>query len=216
MKNDWLWDRKLHIHTRGDDRSKEDRDRYAYEPTPYGVLLKLVDSGWVRREDVLMDYGCGKGRVGLFMHHQTGCGSIGIDFNGDMIRKAEKNLENMNGGKNDSFRRDIPQNADFSYDFPGSPAFLWADAARYEVPDAVTRFYFFNPFSVRILEIVIGKVLDSWYRKPRHILLFFYYPSADYVSFLMRTDMLSFVDELDCQDLFPDDPREKILCFELI
>ena len=195
MNNDWLWDRKLHIRTRGDDRSKEDRDRYAYEPTPYSVLLKLSESGWISREDVLLDYGCGKGRAGLFLHNQTGCGCIGIDFNGDLIRKAEKNRESMAAGK---------------------ISFLWADAARYEVPEEVTRFYFFNPFSTRILEIVIGKILSSWYKKPRRILLFFYYPSADYVSLLIRTDMLSCVEELDCSDLFPDDPREKILCFELI
>ena len=33
---------------------------------------------------------------------------------------------------------------------------------------------------------------------------------------LMRSDMLAFVDEIDCSDLFPEDPRERILCFELI
>ena len=197
MKNDWQWDRKLHIHTRGRDGSKEDRDRYAYEPTPYGVLQKLSESGWIGRNDMLLDYGCGKGRVGLFLNAQTGCRSIGIDFNQDMVRAAEKNLEKMPAAGTDV-------------------QFVWADAARYQVPDDATRFYFFNPFSLRILEFVMQKILESWYRAPREMLLLFYYPSSDYVGFLTRSEMLSFVDELDCSDLFPDDPRERILCFELI
>lgn len=208
MKTDRQWDRKLHIHTRREDRSKEDRDRYAYEPTPYGVLQKLLESGWIGKDNVLMDYGCGKGRVGLFLNAQAGIRCIGIDFNQNMIRAAEANLTHMSGAeKGTASGRDAGTQ---------DVQFIWADAARFRVPDDAGCFYFFNPFSVRILETVMQKILDSWYRAPRHILLFFYYPSSDYVSFLMRSDMLAFVDEIDCSDLFPEDPRERILCFELI
>ena len=46
--------------------------------------------------------------------------------------------------------------------------------------------------------------------------LFFYYPSDEYVSYLMTVSELCFVDEMDCQDLFDGkNIREKILVFEV-
>lgn len=48
------------------------------------------------------------------------------------------------------------------------------------------------------------------------MLLFFYYPSDEYISYLMTVDELQFWDEIDCRDLFSgDEPRERIVVFEL-
>ena len=80
----------------------------------------------------------------------------------------------------------------------------------------VDRIYFFNPFSLEILRKVTGRILESWYGAPREILLFFYYPSDEYLSFLMTEDSFLFRDEIDCGDLFQrEDQRERILIFEL-
>lgn len=57
------WDRLLRIKTAGRDDSSADQDRYPYEPTPYSVLERLAGSGWIRKGNILLDYGCGKGRV---------------------------------------------------------------------------------------------------------------------------------------------------------
>ena len=76
------------------------------------------------------------------------------------------------------------------------------------------RVFFFNPFSVEILRKVLAKIEDSYYENPREIQLFFYYPSDEYISELMTVDMLSFVDEIDCRDLFDgENPRERIMVF---
>ena len=78
------------------------------------------------------------------------------------------------------------------------------------------RIYFFNPFSLEILRKVFGRILESYYSRPREILLFFYYPSDEYVSYLMTVEELTFLDEIDCGDLFPGkDPRERVLIFNL-
>ena len=68
--------------------------------------------------------------------------------------------------------------------------------------EEVDRVFFFNPFSVEILRKVLAKIEDSYYENPREIQLFFYYPSDEYISELMTVDILSFVDEIDCRDLF--------------
>jgi hypothetical protein len=79
----------------------------------------------------------------------------------------------------------------------------------------VNRCYFFNPFSVEILQKVMARIIESYYEHPREVFLFFYYPSDEYISYLMTVDELEFYDEIECDDLFKGDDRERIMVFWL-
>lgn len=141
----------VNVISSGDD-SHADQYRYPYEPTPYCVLERLANSGWIRKGNTLLDYGCGKGRVDFFLS--------------------------------------------------------------YIVPEEVDRIYFFNPFSIEILQKVIARVAASYYESQREIQLYFYYPSDEYMTYLMTVDELVFFDEIDCRDLFPgENQRERIVVF---
>ena len=62
----------------------------------------------------------------------------------------------------------------------------------------------------------MARILNSYYEHPRSILLFFYYPSDSYLSYLTSVPEMVFLDEIPCGDLFPgNDPRETIMIFEL-
>ena len=64
---------------------------------------------------------------------------------------------------------------------------------------------------------VLGRIRESYYEKQRELLLFFYYPQDEYISYLMTVEELMFLDEIDCKDLFPgENPRERIVVFELL
>ena len=83
------WDRRLHIRSMG--REDEDGATYLpYEPTPYAVLERVAESGYIRRRDRLLDYGCGKGRVAFFMAHAVGCAAVGIDHAQRLIDLARE------------------------------------------------------------------------------------------------------------------------------
>ncbi len=195
-KNEEKWDRLLRIRTTGRDDSHADQYRYPYEPTPYSVLERLAQSGRIRKKQVLLDYGCGKGRVDFFLAYQAGCRSIGIEYDDRIYEKAVEN-----------------QKAAVS---SGRVRMEQANAEMFPVPPEVDRIYFFNPFSVEILQKVMNRILDSYYEQMRPIQLFFYYPSDEYLSYLMTVDELMFEDEIECGDLFPgEDPRERIVIFEL-
>lgn len=195
-KNEEKWDRLLRIRTTGRDDSHADQYRYPYEPTPYSVLERLAQSGRIRKKQVLLDYGCGKGRVDFFLAYQAGCRSIGIEYDDRIYEKAVEN-----------------QKAAVS---SGRVRMEQANAEMFPVPPEVDRIYFFNPFSVEILQKVMNRILDSYYEQMRPIQLFFYYPSDEYLSYLMTVDELMFEDEIECGDLFPgEDLRERIVIFEL-
>ena len=191
-----LWDAALRIKTAGRDDLNSDEYRYPYEPTPYSVLERLADSALVGEEDVVLDYGCGKGRVGFFLSCRTKARTVGIEYDERIYRDA---LENRKSAASER-----------------KPDFVLTRAEEYEVPPEVNRCYFFNPFSVEILHKVMARILESWYENPREIFLFFYYPSDEYVSGLMTLEELEFYDEIECDDLFAGkDNRERILIFQL-
>ena len=196
MNNENTWDKLLQIKTTGRDDSNSDQYRYPYEPTPYGVLERLANSGLIRKKDVVLDYGCGKGRVDFFLSYQTKANTIGIEYDERIYQSAMENQKTVvSKGKSD---------------------FILARAEEYEVPSEVNRCYFFNPFSVELLRKVMVRIIESYYENPREMFLFFYYPSEEYISYLMTVDELEFYDEIDCCDLFEgNNLRERIMIFSM-
>ncbi len=90
-KNEARWDKLLHIRTMGRDDSHSDQHRFPYEPTPYCVLERLANSGYIRKENTVIDYGCGKGRVDFFLSYQTRCHSLGVEYDERVFTRALEN-----------------------------------------------------------------------------------------------------------------------------
>ncbi len=190
------WDKLLKIKTSGRDDTKSDCFRYPYEPTPYAVLERLANSGFIRKQDVVLDYGCGKGRVDFFLAYQTRAHCIGVEYDERIIAVARENQQTAVSA--------------------GRVEILLGNAETFPVPENVNKCFFFNPFSVEILQTAMARILESYYENPRKLLLFFYFPSPEYISYLMTVDELSFYDEIDCSDLFEENKdREKIIIFQL-
>ena len=159
-------------------------------------MERLAESGYIRKRDVLLDYGCGKGRVDFFLSYQAKAATIGIEYDERIYQSA---IENQKAAVSN-----------------GKIEFIMAKAEEYQVPIQVNRFYFFNPFSVELLNKVMARIIDSYYQNPREMFLFFYYPSNEYISYLMTVDELEFLDEIDCSDLFQGkDSREQIIIFSI-
>ena len=190
------WDTSLRIQTCGRDELGADEYHHPYEPTPYSVLERLADSGLIGKDDVVLDYGCGKGRVGFFLSYRAKAKTVGIEYDERIYQSA---LENQQTAVS-RIKLD----------------FVLTRAEEYEVPAEVNRCYFFNPFSAEILQKVMARILESWYENPREVFLFFYYPADDFLSYLMTVDELEFYDEIECDDLFERyDSRERIMIFQL-
>ena len=170
---------------------------HRYEPTPYEVLDHLFEYMPLSPDDVLVDYGSGLGRVSFYASCRFGCRSTGIEFCEDYFERSLKNLETYVGN------RDLI-------------SFCYGKAEEYHIHENENIFYFFNPFSIEIFKGVMGRIMESYYEEPRPMYLFFYYPNDEYLSYLMRSLELSFVDEVNCQDLFEgNNERETILIFEI-
>ena len=102
------------IKTAGRDDSHSDGEHHPYEPTDYGVLERLANSGYIGKKDILIDYGSGKGRVSFFLAYQTRCQAIGVEYDRRLWEKALAN------GQTAASRQRV--------------TFVLADAVEYEIP----------------------------------------------------------------------------------
>lgn len=194
LQDESKWDKLLMIKSSGRDASRADSYRYPYEPTPYSVLERLANSGYINKNSILLDYGCGKGRVDFYLSYQTRCKAIGIEYDERIFKAAMSNLDVAVSKSRVSF---VNENAE-----------------GYKVPEEVNVCYFFNPFSIELLMRVVTKIIDSYYANPREIMLMIYYPSDEYIGYLMSLDEIMFIDEIDCRDLFDgENKRERIMIF---
>lgn len=189
------WDNLLNIRTTGRDDSQANAYNYPYEPTPYKVLERLANSGYIRKKEVLIDYGCGKGRVEFFLAYQIKAHVIGVEYDVHMYNKA---IENLKNSLNNNY-----------------VSFTLKNAVDFVFPNDAKHAYFFNPFSIEVLKQVMWNIKNSYYDLPREIFLYFYYPSHEYISYLMSVDEVEFEDEIDCSDIFENhDERERIMIFK--
>lgn len=172
--NDLMWDGKLNISSGSVDYSNEDSQNYGYDPTPYVVLEDLVRLDLLKKEDVVVDYGCGKGRIGFFLNDQVGCRVIGIDHDERLLETAKRNLEQYESD-------DV--------------VFIYSKAEEYN-PDGANRFYFFNPFSTRIFREVLKRIEESYEKSPRDILIFFYYSTIEYKLYLPTEPRLELIESV--------------------
>ena len=196
MTSEQEWEQVLQIKTTGRDDSRSDTEHHPYEPTDYCVLERLANSGYITKQNTLIDYGSGKGRVSIFMSNQTRCHSIGIEYDERLYERAIVNGESP-AAKN-------------------RVSFVLGDAATYILPDNADRCFFFNPFALHTIKRVLGNIFDSLYHHQREILLFFYYVNEEVENFLNNHVRLEAVEPIQCGDLFQEhDEKERILVYRV-
>jgi precorrin-6B methylase 2 len=131
-----------------------------YVPTRWRSLHGLFRHWPITSNDVLLDYGSGKGRTVVWAAANYRFRRIiGIELDRRLIDFAKANLARRNG-------RTLCDEVEF----------LQVDATEYDVPDDVTIIFFGNPFVGAIFEKVMGKVQESLVRNPRELAVLYYHP----------------------------------------
>ena len=195
-----LWEKQLNIDTKGWDESKSDEHHQPYQPTYYEVLDIIVKSGYIDSNSVVVDYGCGKGRVLFYLYYKLGCKCIGVEYEKVFYECALKNKESFFKGR--------------KYDETGI-TFVNGAAEKYEIPKNVTTFFFFNPFSIQIHMAVLNKIRSSYYDNPREITLVFFYVLEEIEAYLAGLGQIDFTECIDCYDMLGSrDKRHKILIYK--
>ena len=122
-------DRHLKIKTNGRDDSNSNFTNYPYEATPYVVLQVLANSGYIRKNDRIIDYGCGKGRVSFYLAYSNKCNMLGVEYDPRLYNSAIENKKRAISGNRVEF--------------------ICSNASDFDFPTDIKGAYFFNPCSKR-------------------------------------------------------------------
>ena len=92
--NEVQFEKMLNIKTAGFQRGFPKQVQYhRYEPTPYEGLEQLFEHYTLPANARVVDIGCGKGRVPIYMHYRFAVPTVGIEMDQKFFIEAENNRE---------------------------------------------------------------------------------------------------------------------------
>lgn len=132
-------------------------DSVDYTASPWWVLRWLLPRAHVRPGDVLVEYGCGKGRVLLDAARRYPFARVvGVELDPTLAAAATHLLRRF--GPFDHLDVTV------------------ADAAAWPLPDDATHVYLYNPFGGETFAAALGHIVASLDRAPRPLRLLYLNP----------------------------------------
>ena len=155
---------------------------FGYEPTRLVPLRKLFKEikPMIPPETVLVDFGCGKGRV-LLGTLKLGFHEVrGIEFASELCEIAKKNYVKYSSRKKNNTRYDIVE----------------SDVTDYNIRTDENIFFINNPFDEDIFEKVLYNIAGSLQRKHRDVLIIYHNHWTGYPHVLEQHTGFSRVKEI--------------------
>jgi len=197
--NEKEYDKELQIKTTGIREwltSSVHHNRY--EATPYFALDGLFSEYELQKSDVVVDFGCGKGRLPFYIHNRLKTAVVGVEVSDILYQEALQNLANY------MRKRKIAKS---------SIRFECVLAEQYIIRPEDNKFYFFNPFSVIIFGKVLDNILLSVEKEKRVVDVILYYPTAAYMQYINSKTPLKLFQEVRLQGLYEQNDNERFVIF---
>ncbi len=195
------YDKLLNINTIGNQNwNKTSTHNHPYEPTLYVALEELFENYNLSKDDHIVDFGCGMGRLIFYINYNFQSYVTGVEINERYYEEALINKINY-VKKN----RKSEDKINFECNL----------AQQYEILELDNKFYFFNPFSIQIFSKVIDNILESYENNMRDMDIIMYYPSVEYLDFLDYKTPFILNKEIYLKDLYEKDDKEKFVIYSL-
>lgn len=165
-EDDNYYENLLGIDTLHDEEKNYTKGHFApYVPSSYHFLKKYFASNPIKESDCFVDFGCGKGRVIIFVNYLFHCSTVGIEYNKDLFKNAINNKEIYESNYGE-------QSIDFIY----------GNAENIMIEEKYNIFYFYNPFSILIFSKVLRNIINTKRGQSFDIILF--RPIVPYIDFI--------------------------------
>jgi 16S rRNA G966 N2-methylase RsmD len=167
------FDRKFHVDTSGeihlselDIQSPNSAFGNSYQPSAPTVFFEMLGVVDIRYEDyTFIDFGSGKGLVLLLASSYPFRRIVGVEFSPQLHRIAEQNIRNYQNPSQQCWNIESRV----------------GDVADYRIPEEPEVLYLFNPFSEKIMEVLVANIRRSLEVQPRPIFILYKNPIANAV-----------------------------------
>lgn len=195
------YEKLLNIKTCGEQKIFNESLHYnRYEPTSYYVLDILFKEYKINKDDHIIDFGCGKGRLNFYVNYFYDIECTGIEMNNFFYEEAISNRKSyIKKHKKDKNKINL----------------LNCFAEEYKIKPLDNKFYFFNPFSIQIFIKVLGNILDSVEKHERIIDIILYYPSDDYIYYIENNTAFVLIEEIPIHNKYEKNNSQRLLIYRL-
>ena len=157
---------------------------YGYAPTTYSLLEYVFSKYPFSCNDYFLDFGCGKGRV-LFMAAFYGCLNLGgIEIDSSVFNDLNSNILNFKKKTNNTSVFDIKN----------------IDAKNTVIESTYNKFFFFDPFHLKIFIYIIESIKKSIESAHRNILLIIYRPQPSTIKFIDKLNIFKNIEQVNITD----------------
>ena len=161
----------------------------AYEPSPYHITTKIIQELSIDHTRFsFIDFGSGKGRVLLIASQFPFKSVIGIEFSRELCEVAKDNIAKIPPSKCAASWVECVHTDVMEYRLPGNPLVC----------------YFYNPFDQVIMEVVVGRLVESLREIPREIYVI--YLNAKYRMLFDNSGLWDVISESDLDVISEWDP----------
>jgi len=161
----------------------------AYEPSPYHITTKIIQELSIDHTHFsFIDFGSGKGRVLLIASQLPFKSVIGIEFSRELCKVAKDNIAKIPPSKCAASWVECVHTDVMEYRLPGNPLVC----------------YFYNPFDQVIMEVVVGRLVESLREIPREIYVI--YLNAKYRMLFDNSGLWDVISESDLDVISEWDP----------
>lgn len=183
-------------------RQDQPADYHQHEVTSYFMLDALFKEYTINKNDEFVDFGSGQGRIIFYVHYHFQSVVNGIEMNELLYKQALENKRKYMHSQNETLPAESIQ-------------LTHCLAEEYEIKTSQNRFYFFNPFAVRIFRKVVANILESFNQKKREIDIILYYPSPEYIDYLEKETPFTKIKDVEIPGLYRINNRERFSIFRL-
>ncbi|MCZ6564571.1 MAG: class I SAM-dependent methyltransferase [Gammaproteobacteria bacterium] len=132
-----------------------------YAASPFHITKKIIQELSIDHARFsFLDFGAGKGRVLLIASQFPFKSVVGIEFSRELCEVAKGNIAKIPSSKCAASRVEC----------------VHADVIEYALPSNPLVCYFFNPFDRIIMEVVVGRLVESLREFPREIYVIYIHP----------------------------------------
>ena len=194
IENEEYYENFLNIKTKADENDNENKNviNYGYNPTTYIFLNYIFKKYPFHEDDHLIDFGCGYGRVMIMASHYS-CKNIkGYEIDEKRYKLLIENIS--------KYKQKHPNNSNFcTYSNNASSSLI-------DIKD--NKFFFFEPFHLKIYIKIIKKIVNSLNEKYRETYLMLFCPSEVVVNYI---DTITIYKKIE-YELFAKNSYKYVIC----
>ena len=170
------FDKKFNIKTQGTRKAGTSNKYNRTESTPYTALLDLKENYYIPEDFGIVDYGSGKGRSTIMLHHLYKSNVTGVEVNTETCNESIANYESYKKLHKNEVKTEV--------------SFVNDIAENYKIKENDNVFFIFNSFHSSVLNGILEEIIKDSEENFKNPIIILYYPTKKFMKTMEKYNFI--------------------------